>query len=648
MCGITGFYQFKSKRGRETLAAIGENMAATMIHRGPDSGSLWQDPVVPLLLAHRRLAIIDLSAEGAQPMISPSERYVITFNGEIYNFLSLRKELESHGVHFRGHSDTEVILAGIDHWGLNLTLQKMNGMFAFALWDRRQKTLHFGRDRLGKKPLYIGWAGDALVFSSELKALRAHPDFNPAINRDTLALFMRYGYVPAPHCIYEHVWSLPPGFRMTLDFEQTKPGVNLKPLMESYWHHLRVLEECHNRIINKPDKEITDEFEALLSSCVSDRMVSDVPLGAFLSGGIDSSAIVALMQKQARQPVKTYSIGFKEAGFNEAEHAKKIAAHLGTDHHEIMLGANEAGGLVPYLGGMYDEPFADISAIPTFLVSQFARRDVTVALSGDGGDEMLGGYNRHFTAPKIWKRVKLMPMPLRHILHGGITALPTETWDKILRPLLGPQGGERIHKAASIMGLKTPEEVYRRLISRWDDPESILVDGIEPETFLTQPEWQPSHLTFSERMMYGDALSYLPGDVLTKVDRASMATSLEVRAPLLDRRIYEYVWRLPEHIKIRGSKGKWLLREVLARHVPRDMFERPKQGFTMPAGEWLRGPLREWAEELLNERRLREEGYLEPTIIRKTWQEHLQGRGQHTEKLWTALMFQSWHERWMG
>ncbi len=646
MCGITGFYQFKSKRGRAALGAIGEEMNATVIHRGPDAGGVWQDPVVPLLFGHRRLAIIDLSKAGAQPMVSLSERYVITYNGEIYNFLELRKELEAAGVHFRGYSDTEVILAGIDYWGLNLCLQKINGMFALALWDRREKTLHFVRDRLGKKPLYIGWAGEALVFGSELKVLRAHPDFKAALRRDVLALYMRYGYVPSPHCIYEGVWSLPAGFRLSLELDRIAPGENLRSRMEPYWHHLRVMEESRGRLMHqKSDSEITDEFEKLLSSCVAERMVSDVPLGAFLSGGIDSSAIVALMQKQASQPVKTYSIGFEEAGFNEAQHAKKIATHLGTDHHEMMLGSEEARSLVPYLSGMFDEPFADVSAIPTFLVSQFARRDVTVALSGDGGDEMLGGYNRHIMGPQIWKRMELLPYPLRIIMQKSITSLPTSTWDKILP--FTPQAGERMYKAASVMGLKTQEDIYRRLISTWDDPGALVIGAKEPEAFLSAPEWQPRNLSFAERMMYGDALSYLPGDILTKVDRASMAVGLEARAPLLDRKIYEYVWRLPERLKIRGHKGKWLLREVLARHVPRDMFERPKQGFTMPAGTWMRGGLREWTEEMLSEKRLRDAGYLNPTLVRCIWKEHLEGKGRHTEKLWSVLMFQSWHERWM-
>jgi asparagine synthase (glutamine-hydrolysing) len=648
MCGITGFYEFKSKRGKEALVEIGKDMADSLAHRGPDADGLWQDPVVPLVLTHRRLSIIDLSAQGAQPMMSASERYVITFNGEIYNFLSLRKELEDTAkVTFRGHSDTEVILAAIDHWGLNLTLQKMNGMFALVIWDRREKELHFVRDRLGKKPLYVGWSGNALVFASELKALRAHPDFKPEIRRDVLALFMRYAYVPAPHCIYENVWSLPAGFRLTLDVDQAKVGSDLQSLMKPYWHHLRVLEEARGLSLDKSDKDIADEFESLLSLCISERMVSDVPLGAFLSGGIDSSAVVALMQKQSDRPVKTYSIGFKEAGFNEAEHAAKIASHLGTDHHEMMLSADDARSLVPYMAGMYDEPFADISAIPTFLVSQFARKDVTVALSGDGGDEMLGGYNRHIVGPKLWKRMKLMPAPMRRTIANTITGVSTSTWDKLLAPI-SPQGGERIHKAASVMAMKSQDEVFERLMSHWHDPYTLVKHAPETHTLLSISEWQAGEdLSFAERMMYGDALSYLPNDILTKVDRASMAVALEARAPLLDRRIYEYVWRLPEKVKIRNGRGKWLLREVLSRHVPREMFERPKQGFTMPAGEWMRGSLKDWAEDLINETRLKDEGYMEPSLIRKVWDEHQAGQGQHTGKLWNVLMFQSWLDRWM-
>jgi asparagine synthase (glutamine-hydrolysing) len=644
MCGFTGFINLSSQARRSDMQARARAMADTLRHRGPDDGQVWMDDEMPVVFAFRRLSIIDLSAEGRQPMSSASSRYTIVFNGEIYNFLELRKELERAGVQFRGRSDTEVILAAAEFWGLNQTLQKINGMFALTVWDKKERKIHFARDRLGKKPLYVGWAKDALVFGSELKALRAHPDFENALNPKAVSLYLQYGFLPSPACIYKNAWSLPAGGRLTLPLENLEAGANLSTGMEAYWQHTRVLEDSLSKRIHANDETVINELEDLLKDCVRERMISDVPLGAFLSGGIDSSSIVALMQRQSGQPVKTYTIGFREAGFDEAAHAAKIATHLNTDHHELYLTAQDALNVIPRLPDIYDEPFADMSAIPTYLVSEFARQDVTVALSGDGGDEMLGGYNRHVTGSALWNRIKFLPKPVRAAVAVAIKKLPPERWDTIIKSR--PQAGTLMHKAANFLNLDTQEEIYQNLLSAWHEPP--VKNPVQTKTILSDSAFQPpAGLSFAEKMMYWDALFYLPGDILTKVDRASMASSLEARAPLLDRRIYEYAWRLPSKFKIRDGKGKWLLRQVLKRHVPEELFERPKQGFSVPVGEWLRGPLKDWAEDLLSARKLENSELLDASAIRAAWADHLAGRGANARKLWTVLMFQAWHDRWM-
>jgi asparagine synthase (glutamine-hydrolysing) len=645
MCGITGFISRHSNKTPRSRQNAGQAMLATILQRGPDAGDLWQDPDCAVLLGHRRLSILDLSPEGAQPMTSSAGRYVIAFNGEIYNFLSIRRDLENLGIRFRGRSDTEVMLASIEHWGLNQSLQKFNGMFAFALWDRQERTIHFARDRLGKKPLYIGWAGSTLVFGSELKALRAHPDCKPALNSDALTLYMRYACVPAPLTIYKNIASLPPGHRISLKLDALSPGSDLAPDMVPFWDIAETLQQSRLRIFKGDDDLAIQNFETLLAECIKDRMISDVPLGAFLSGGIDSSAVVALMQSQSPRPVKTYTIGFHAAGFDEAGFAKTIAAYLGTDHHELYVSGQDALNMIPQLSSIYDEPFADISAIPTILVSQFARRDVTVALSGDGGDEMLGGYNRHIRGPMLWSKMRLLPAPLRALLCRAITSLPPESWDRLV-PFL-PKGGIRIHKAAAALQLNNPDALYDHFISRWHNPSDMVKNGHEPLIPLTDTAKHPENLSFAETMMFRDTLSYLPNDILVKVDRASMFASLEARAPLLDRRIYEYVWTLPEHFKIRNGQGKWLLRQVLAKHVPPKLFERPKQGFAMPVAEWLRGSLLDWAENLLDEKSMRADDILNIAEIQKIWNLHKQGKGNNAEKLWSILMFQSWKQKWM-
>lgn len=640
MCGFTGFYALKADRTRAELHVIGDKMAKIIAHRGPDGSDLWQDPDLPLVLAHRRLSIIDLSEDGAQPMCSASERYVILYNGEVYNYLDLKRELEDRGVSFRGRSDTEVILATIEQWGLNQALQKLNGMFAFVLWDRKDGLLHFARDALGKKPLYVGWAGRYLVFGSELKALRKHPDFMAQLNPEAMRGFLSLGYVEAPFCIYKDVWQLPPGHRMTLDLSHLKPGANLAAEMKAFWSAASKLEDARASTVNKDEDIIVQDFEDLLTLCVSERLVSDVPLGAFLSGGIDSSSIVALMQKISTQPIKTYSIGFESAGYDEAPHAKMIADHLGTDHHEHYCSAQDALDVIAQLPDIYDEPFADISAIPTYLVSRFARQDVTVVLSGDGGDEMLGGYSRHVQGPKIWNKMKMMPRIMRVGLSSVIQNVPVNQLDSLNRK--HPQLGAKLHKAASIMSLNTQDDIYRQLLSKWPSLPTLGQDRFQKALGLPKTD-----LSMAEKMMFWDAVGYLPNDILTKVDRASMAVSLEARAPLLDKRIYEYVWRLPENVKIKNGQGKWLLRQVLKRHVPAKLFERPKQGFNIPVGEWLRGPLKGWADGLLDEKTLQDQGFLDAQIIRDTWHAHLNGHGHHGDALWTILMFQAWQQRWM-
>ncbi len=646
MCGIAGLYSFEPYPDRVQIHGTVRDMTDAIRHRGPDSSDVWQDPDIPFAFGHRRLSIIDLSPTGHQPMESPSGRYMIVFNGEIYNFKSLRSDLEQqHNAKFKGTSDTEVLLNAIEHWGLQETLEKINGMFAFALWDRKSRALFLVRDRFGKKPLYVGWSGSELVFGSELKTLCKHPEFRPDVDRGALTSYMRFGYVPAPMTIYNQVWQLPPASMMAIDTRMLRGGQDLTPLMEYYWSAKDALIDAQEKPLES-ESDCIAEFENILSECVADRMISDVPLGAFLSGGIDSSTIVALMQKQSTSAVKTYSIGFDEEGYNEAEHAKAVAEHLGTDHHELYVKPSDALDVVSHLPEIYDEPFADISSIPTYMVSKFARESVSVALSGDGGDEMLGGYNRHISGPKAWNITQNhIPPNLRVPFSKMIQSVSPKMWDR-LRPGR-PQFGSHMHKFANILNKKCEGDVYLSLVSNWQAPKDIVRSGREEIIPLVDPDMQIEGLGFTETMMYWDVISYLNGDILTKVDRASMAVSLEARAPLLDRRIYDYVWRLPLDMKIKNGQGKWLLRQVLQNHVPEELFNRPKQGFSVPVAQWLRGELKDWAEDLLDEYELRAIGLLDYVEIRKIWDEHQKGRGNHASRLWTVLMFQSWYRKWV-
>ncbi len=639
MCGIVGYWD---QTGAD--ASVVERMALQIQHRGPDDAGVWLNKDGDLALAHRRLSIIDLSPAGHQPMHSPCGRFALIYNGEIYNHQELRVELEKENGHFdwRGHSDSETLLASLRHWGVEGALQRLNGMFAFALWDNSERTLFLARDRMGEKPLYYGCNGSTFLFGSELKSLVAHPDWKGDINRDALTLFMRHNYVPTPWSIYQGINKLPPAhFIVIRDAGQ----VISKP--RCYWD-LGEIAENGSTDLKHDEQESIDELDDLLRDAVLKRMNADVPLGAFLSGGFDSTIVAALMQAQSDRPVKTFTIGFHEKAYNEAVHAKAVAEHLGTDHTELYVTAEETMAVIPKLPTIWDEPFSDSSQIPTLLVSELARKEVTVSLSGDGGDELFCGYNRYTQGYQMWRKLRLLPTPIRKLLGGGIDALPGTALESLIQML--PKRfqishlSDRLPKLADVVREGAGESYYLRLISHWKNPQSVVIGGKEPLTIFSDPERTPKLPGLRERMMYLDSMTYLPDDILTKVDRASMAVSLEARVPLLDHRVVEYSWKLPISMKYRDGKGKWLLREVLYRYVPREMMERPKMGFGVPIDEWLRGPLRDWGEELLSEKRLREEGFFNPEPIRKMWHEHVTGKRRWHYYLWDVLMFQAWLE----
>jgi asparagine synthase (glutamine-hydrolysing) len=640
MCGVAGFLD---RSGGVIQEPVAQRMAMALYSRGPDDAGAWLDATAGLALAHRRLSILDLSPAGHQPMHSAGGRYVIAFNGEIYNHLDLRKELGD--VAWRGHADTETVLAAIEAWGIEAALKKLTGMFAFALWDRAERRLSLARDRLGEKPLYYGWQGDTFVFGSELKALRAHPGWRGEVDRNVLASFMRYGYVPLPHSIYRGISKLLPGTWLSLGPE-TPAGVSPAPTF--YWRALESARAPRHGELS--DEAAADALEAELRRAIGGQMVADVPLGAFLSGGVDSSTVVALMQAQSSRPVRTFSIGFAESNYDEARHAKAVAAHLGTNHTELYLAPADALAVIPKLPEMYDEPFGDSSQIPTHLVAALARHDVTVSLSGDGGDELFGGYNRYFLGASLWRRLAPLPRSLRSVAGRLMSAPSPGQWDRFAAwfPSHGayPAIGDKLHKLAGVVDAADADDFYRRLISLQHEPESIVLGAAEVPIWADGEAKGFSGHDVSERMMFHDLVGYLCDDILTKVDRAAMAVSLETRVPLLDHRVVEFAWQLPLHMKIRDGQGKWLLRQVLYRHVPRELIERPKQGFGIPLDAWLRGPLRDWADALLDEQRLRNEGYLRPEPIREKWREHLSGRRNWQHWLWNVLMFQAWRERW--
>lgn len=631
MCGIAGLWDPQRSSAEPELRDQVQRMTDALRHRGPDDSGVWTCSPAGLGLGHTRLAVIDLSPMGHQPMVSACGRYVVVYNGEIYNYLDLRRELEHGGHRFLGHSDTEVLLAAIAYWGLEETLSRLVGMFAFALWDVPRQRLVLVRDRLGKKPLYYGWWGGRFIFASELKALGRLPGFSPAIDRGALALLLQHNYVPGPWSIYRDIYKLPPGCLLEVDRPWQRPSPR------AYWSLERVVAQGAEEPFRGTAEEAADDLQRLLTDAVRRRMIADVPLGAFLSGGIDSSLVVALMQHHSHRPVRTFTIGFEEQEYDEAPYAAAVARHLGTEHTEQYVRACEAWEVIPRLPEIYDEPFGDSSAVPTFLVSELARRHVTVVLSGDGGDELFGGYQRYLHIRRLWRALGRVPLAVRK------AAAKAMVWGARGLP---PAVRSKVAGRAGRLGIATAGEMYVRHNIHWPDAHRLVLDAQPLESLAAQPERWPNCRHYLEQWMYADTVSYLPDDILVKVDRASMAVALEARTPLLDHRVVEFAWRLPLEWKVRGQTGKWLLRQVLKRHVPPSLFERPKAGFGVPIDHWLRGPLRDWAEDLLDPRRLRREGFFDPAPIRQKWEEHLSGHTAWHYHLWDVLVFQAWYQRW--
>lgn len=670
MCGFAGFIDPRPRYNLGERLEIATRMSDTLVHRGPDDSGVWADPDFGVALGHRRLAIIDLTQQGHQPMMSSCGQYAIVFNGEIYNYLEIREELDTlraggGSVAFTGwasNSDTEVILEAVRQWGICAAVKKFVGMFAFALWDRQERVMHLARDRLGEKPLYYGSTDGVFVFASELKALRAHPRWQDDVDRGALALMMRHNYIPAPYSIYRGIYKLLPGTILSIPAESVgMAGIHQrnivspdsKPTQPSgYWSAWQVASNGISNPFSGSAEEGVEQLGVLLKQAIRLQMIADVPLGAFLSGGVDSSTIVALMQEVGNAPVKTFTIGFKEAGYDEAEHASAVARHLGTDHTELYVSPKDAMAVIPKLPQLYDEPFSDSSQIPTFLISQLARKRVTVSLSGDGGDELFGGYNRYFWGRSIWKKIGWIPRPARSRLASALRAVSPMGWDRgfsMIGPLLPAAlretaSGDKLHKLADILGVGCPGEMYRQLVSHWKRPGEVVTGGIEPPTALSDSNALVNFDDFTQRMMYLDTVSYLPDDILVKVDRAAMGVSLETRVPFLDHRVVEFAWRLPLDLKIRQGQGKWVLRQLLHKYVPKELIDRPKMGFGVPLDSWLRGPLKEWAEALLNEPRLRREGFFNPVAIHEKWREHQSGVRNWQYHLWDVLMFQAWLE----
>jgi asparagine synthase (glutamine-hydrolysing) len=648
MCGIAGIYNPKlSNSDRENLV---RKMAEALKHRGPDAQGIWSN-AKDLSLAHRRLSILDLSEAGAQPMKSKSERYIIVFNGEIYNFQDLRKNLETTGHKFRGHSDTEVLLALIDDLGPVAAIQKCVGMFAIAVWDQREQELYLLRDRLGEKPLYYGWIGDSFIFASELKPFMLYRKQDLHLNRQAIALYMEHNYIPAPHSIFLEIKKLEAAHWIQLKPQSGPQSIRTLP----YWalsERIHQLRKHGSDSHIESEEEILESFETNLKKTIARQMVADVPLGAFLSGGLDSSSVVALMQAQSSRKVRTFTIGFHEKEFNEASEEKKIAAHLGTDHTEMFVTPQDSLDVVPHLAEIYDEPFADSSQIPTSLLARLTRQHVVVSLSGDGGDELMAGYNRYNWSQKLSALTEPMPHAARAIVSQIATSISEENWSRASSLVMWalPENkkmkhfGQKVHKLASFLGAKDQVDVYKKLIKHpWPGMPVLRAENAENESLNKSLIEDFSGI---ESMMYSDAMTYLPDDILVKVDRATMAASLESRTPFLDHEWVEYIWTLPLSIKIREGQGKWILRKTLEKYVPRELFERPKSGFAAPIGKWMRHELRDWCEELLDEKRLREEGLLNVSLIRQMWQEHLDEKKNWQYQLWNVLMLEAWIQKW--
>jgi asparagine synthase (glutamine-hydrolysing) len=637
MCGIVGILDPRCRRDGAATERLLGRMADVMTPRGPDASGVWIDVDAGVGLGHRRLSILDLSDNGAQPMESADGRYVITYNGEIYDHRELAEELRGAGVVLRGHSDTEVLLEAIARWGVQPVLRRVDGMFAFGLWDRRDRSLVLARDRMGEKPLYFGTLGTGeVVFGSSLDALRAHPDFDRPVDRDSLALYFRHKYVPAPWSIFSGIFKLEPGCTVTV----TADGAISTP--EAYWRFLDVVER--GTTFSGSAEEAVDELERLLAVSVRRRMIADVPVGAFLSGGIDSSTVVAAAQRESSGPVRTFTIGSRSTDYDESTDARKVAAHLGTDHTELVVTDSDALRAVDRLGAIWDEPFGDSSQLPTVLVSELARRDVTVALSGDGGDELFIGYNRYLWVPALWRRLGRMPLGVRRVGAAGARRVPPHWWDR--SAVLIPESrrprqlGLKVSKVAAIADARDPEEVFLRLVSHWQVPTDLVRGACEPSTLHTDPGGWPSTPGIVEHMAAVDAVTYLPDDILTKVDRATMSVSLEGRIPLLDRDIVEFAAGLPLGHRVRDGQSKWPLRQLLARSVPPELFERPKSGFGVPIEDWLAGPLQSWAEEHLRSEAVA--SFLDTSVVEAAWRDHQSGRANLAYELWDVLMFSAW------
>lgn len=633
MCGFTGFWQLSSADNNESKATLAR-MADSLEHRGPDNRGFWFDDQAGICLAHRRLSILDLSQSGHQPKVSPSGRWIIVFNGEIYNHLELRDELNRslNASSWCGSSDTETILSSLDAWGVVGTVQRLVGMFSFAVWDRKLRSLSLVRDRFGEKPLYYGWQQGAFLFGSELKALQQHPLFVKHIDRTSLAIYFRHNAIPSPYSIFSGIYKLPPGSYLTLSFEQLL-SQNL-PETCPYWTLANIIEEGKNTPFLHDEVAAVEVLEDLLIQAVSGQMMADVPLGAFLSGGIDSSLITALMQSISSSPVKTFSIGFTNPKFNEAVYAKDVANYLGTDHTELYVTSDDALSVVPLLPSIYDEPFADSSQIPTYLVSKLAKSSVTVTLSGDGGDELFGGYSRYFYAHHLWSVINSIPFQLRKPLGNLLFSILSLGFERASL-------GSKVDRFAKL--LSTPDflSCYQDLVSHWKSSSELILGSFETDSYLADKS-EFAGLSIFEQMMALDSVSYLPTDILAKVDRAAMALSLETRIPLLDHRVAEFAWSLPLPLKARGNTGKWILRQLLYKYVPRELVDRPKTGFGIPIDTWLRGPLRVWANDLLNPSFIRKNGYLNSNVVDKAWNDHLSGRSNNGYLLWDILMWQSW------
>jgi asparagine synthase (glutamine-hydrolysing) len=642
VCGITGFLTSVSENSCELEAIVG-GMTDQLAHRGPDDCGIWVDQSAGVAFGHRRLSIVDLSSDGHQPMYSETGRYVIVFNGEVYNFKELRRDLARRSHRFRGHSDTEVILAAVEEWGVEKALSRLNGMFAFAIWDVQEGRLHLVRDRLGEKPLYYGWMGKSFLFGSELKALAAYPDFEREVDLQSLAMYLKYNYIPTPYSIYRGIRKLPSGTRIEVTSGSRKL---LGPIL--YWSAIEGEREIKNGWTANSEEQAVLHLDELLRDAVQMRMVADVPLGAFLSGGIDSSLIVALMQRQSTTPVRTFTVGFSEDHYDEAKNAAAVARHLGTNHTEMYVSADETAEIIPLLPSVYDEPFADSSQIPTLVVSRLARQHVTVSLSGDGGDELFGGYRRYFLWGNLWERLKSLPRRCRRFAIQALRSLDATKWNAFVRGFDAGVSfpGDKMHRLARLLAAESAVSRCDVIVSGDEGSQAILRTAQSPETVLRGDDPWPERSDFREFMMLFDTVTYLPDDILVKVDRASMAVALETRLPYLDHRVAELALQMPLPLKIRRGVGKWILRQVLYQYVPKHLVDRPKKGFSVPIGEWLRGRLRDWVEELLGAERLRRGGFFDPGAVRNLWNDHLSARRDAEHQVWAVLMFQAWLDEW--